>query len=97
MNWLLPRMPEGDVRLYTGRELTELAEAAGYSALRPGRRARSAVRRAALTRALLQRRGELGSPRPRVSNCHATWANRGRVVTGSRHAESAVVATPRPR
>ena len=26
MNWLLPRMPEGDVRVYTGRELTELAE-----------------------------------------------------------------------
>jgi ubiquinone/menaquinone biosynthesis C-methylase UbiE len=36
MNWLLPRMPEGDVRIYTGRELTELAEAAGYSALRCG-------------------------------------------------------------
>lgn len=34
MNWLLPRLPEGDVRVYTGRELTELAEAAGYSALR---------------------------------------------------------------
>ena len=34
MNWLLPRMPEGDVRVYTGRELTELAEAAGYSAVR---------------------------------------------------------------
>ena len=33
-NWLLPRMPEGDVRVYTGRELTELAAAAGYSALR---------------------------------------------------------------
>jgi ubiquinone/menaquinone biosynthesis C-methylase UbiE len=30
MNWLLPRMPEGDVRIYTGAELTELAEAAGY-------------------------------------------------------------------
>ena len=29
-------MPEGDVRVYTGRELTELAEAAGYSALRCG-------------------------------------------------------------
>jgi ubiquinone/menaquinone biosynthesis C-methylase UbiE len=34
MNWLLPRMPEGDVRVYTRRELTELAEAAGYSAVR---------------------------------------------------------------
>jgi ubiquinone/menaquinone biosynthesis C-methylase UbiE len=34
MNWLLPRMPEGDVRVYSGREFTELAEAAGYSALR---------------------------------------------------------------
>jgi ubiquinone/menaquinone biosynthesis C-methylase UbiE len=34
MNWLLPRMPEGDVRVYTGRELTALAEAAGYSAVR---------------------------------------------------------------
>jgi len=36
MNWPLPRMPEGDVRVYTGRELTELAETAGYSALRCG-------------------------------------------------------------
>lgn len=36
MNWLLPRMPEGDVRVYTSRELTGLAEAAGYSALRCG-------------------------------------------------------------
>ena len=36
MNWLLPHMLEGDVRVYTGRELTELAEAAGYSALRCG-------------------------------------------------------------
>jgi len=36
MNWLLPRLPEGDVRVYTGGELTELAEAAGYSALRCG-------------------------------------------------------------
>ena len=36
MNWLLPRLPEGDVRVYTGRELTELAEAAGYSALHCG-------------------------------------------------------------
>jgi ubiquinone/menaquinone biosynthesis C-methylase UbiE len=34
MNWLLPKMPEGDVRVYTGQELTELAEAAGYSAVR---------------------------------------------------------------
>ena len=30
MNRLLPRMPEGDVRIYTGRELTDLADAAGY-------------------------------------------------------------------
>jgi len=36
MNWLLPRMPEGDVRVYTGRELTVLGAAAGYSALRCG-------------------------------------------------------------
>jgi ubiquinone/menaquinone biosynthesis C-methylase UbiE len=36
MNWLLPRMPEGDVRVYTGRELTELAKTAGYSAVRCG-------------------------------------------------------------
>ena len=36
MNWLLPHMLEGDVRVYTGRELTELAVAAGYSALRSG-------------------------------------------------------------
>jgi len=36
MNWLLPRMPEGDVRVYAGRELTDLAVAAGYSALRCG-------------------------------------------------------------
>ncbi|MEI6450608.1 MAG: methyltransferase domain-containing protein [Actinomycetes bacterium] len=36
MNRLLPRLPEGDVRVYTGRELTELAEAAGYSAMRCG-------------------------------------------------------------
>ena len=36
MNWLLPRLPEGDVRVYTGRELSELAEAAGYSAVRCG-------------------------------------------------------------
>jgi ubiquinone/menaquinone biosynthesis C-methylase UbiE len=33
-NWMLPRTPEGDVRVYTGRELTELAEATGYSTLR---------------------------------------------------------------
>jgi ubiquinone/menaquinone biosynthesis C-methylase UbiE len=31
MNRLLPRMPEGDVRIYSGGELTDLAEAAGYS------------------------------------------------------------------
>ena len=30
MNWVLPRMPEGDVRVYTAGELTRLAEAAGY-------------------------------------------------------------------
>lgn len=30
MNWLLPKMPEGDVRVYTGDELRQLAEAAGY-------------------------------------------------------------------
>jgi len=36
MNWLLPRLPEGDVRVYSGRELSELAAAAGYSALRCG-------------------------------------------------------------
>ena len=30
LNWLLPRMPEGDVRIYTAAELTKLAEAAGY-------------------------------------------------------------------
>ena len=33
MNWLLPLMPEGDVRIYTGRELTSLAEGAGYRVL----------------------------------------------------------------
>jgi ubiquinone/menaquinone biosynthesis C-methylase UbiE len=30
LNWLLPRLPEGDVRIYTAAELTRLAEAAGY-------------------------------------------------------------------
>jgi ubiquinone/menaquinone biosynthesis C-methylase UbiE len=30
MNWLLPRLPDGDVRIYTCRELTSLAEDAGY-------------------------------------------------------------------
>ena len=30
MNWLLPRMPEGDVRIYTAAELEELVSAAGY-------------------------------------------------------------------
>jgi len=30
LNWLLPRMPEGDVRIYTAAELTRLVEAAGY-------------------------------------------------------------------
>ena len=30
MNWMLPRMPEGDVRVYTAAEVTGLAEAAGY-------------------------------------------------------------------
>lgn len=34
MNWLLPRLPEGDVRVYTGRELAELAGEAGYSVQR---------------------------------------------------------------
>jgi ubiquinone/menaquinone biosynthesis C-methylase UbiE len=34
MNAVLPRTPGGDVRVYTSRELTELAEAAGYSAVR---------------------------------------------------------------
>ena len=29
MNWLLPMMPEGDVRVYTAAELTRLASAAG--------------------------------------------------------------------
>jgi ubiquinone/menaquinone biosynthesis C-methylase UbiE len=36
LNLLLPRLPEGDVRIYTGRELTALAAAAGYSAERCG-------------------------------------------------------------
>ncbi len=31
MNWLLPRLPEGDVRIYTPAELTRLAAAAGYA------------------------------------------------------------------
>ena len=31
MNRLLPRLPEGDVRIYSGAELTRLAEAAGYA------------------------------------------------------------------
>ena len=31
LNWLLPRMSEGDVRIYTAAELTRMAEAAGYS------------------------------------------------------------------
>jgi ubiquinone/menaquinone biosynthesis C-methylase UbiE len=31
MNALLPRTPGGDVRIYTGRELSELAAAAGFS------------------------------------------------------------------
>ena len=30
LNWLLPRLPEGDVRIYTAAELTRLTEAAGY-------------------------------------------------------------------
>ena len=33
MNWLLPRLPEGDVRIYTAAELTRLTAAAGYSAV----------------------------------------------------------------
>ncbi len=36
MNLLLPRMPEGDVRIYTARELTQLIEAAGYRDARCG-------------------------------------------------------------
>ena len=34
MNAILPRMPEGDVRVYSGAELTALAEAAGYRVTR---------------------------------------------------------------
>jgi ubiquinone/menaquinone biosynthesis C-methylase UbiE len=34
MNVLLPRTPGGDVRIYTGRELTELAASAGFSVQR---------------------------------------------------------------
>ena len=30
MNWLLPRTPGGDVRIYTAAELTRLVSAAGY-------------------------------------------------------------------
>ena len=30
LNWMLPRMPEGDVRVYTAAELTGLTEATGY-------------------------------------------------------------------
>ncbi len=30
MNWMLPRLPEGDVRIYAAAELTRLAEAAGW-------------------------------------------------------------------
>lgn len=37
MNLLLPRLPEGDVRVYTGAELTELAVAAGYGEVRCSR------------------------------------------------------------
>jgi ubiquinone/menaquinone biosynthesis C-methylase UbiE len=36
MNWLLPCLPDGDVRIYTGAELTDLAGAAGYSVERCG-------------------------------------------------------------
>ncbi len=36
MNWLLPRLPEGDVRIYTGAELAGLVEAAGYDVDRCG-------------------------------------------------------------
>jgi ubiquinone/menaquinone biosynthesis C-methylase UbiE len=36
MNWLLPRMPEGDVRIYTAAELTELVSAAGFDVERCG-------------------------------------------------------------
>ena len=41
MNWLLPRMPDGDVRIYTCHELVSLAEAAGY---RPETCVRAGVR-----------------------------------------------------
>jgi ubiquinone/menaquinone biosynthesis C-methylase UbiE len=34
MNALLPRMPGGDVRIYTLKELTELAESAGFNVRR---------------------------------------------------------------
>jgi len=36
LNLLLPRLPGGDVRIYTPAELTALAEEAGYDALRCG-------------------------------------------------------------
>ena len=36
MNWLLPRMPEGDVRIYTAAELEKLVSAAGYAVERCG-------------------------------------------------------------
>jgi ubiquinone/menaquinone biosynthesis C-methylase UbiE len=36
MNLLLPRLPGGDVRIYTPAELLTLAEAAGYGGLRCG-------------------------------------------------------------
>ena len=34
MNAVFPRMPEGDVRVYSGAELTALLEAAGYRVTR---------------------------------------------------------------
>ena len=34
MNWLMPRLPEGDVRIYSRRELCELTTAAGFGRLR---------------------------------------------------------------
>ncbi len=41
MNWMLPRMPDGDVRIYTCHELVSLAEGAGY---RPDGCVRAGVR-----------------------------------------------------
>lgn len=51
MNWLLPRVPEGDVRIYTAEELTELAESAGY-------RVDHCVRAGVRAQLLVARRGD---------------------------------------